>query len=250
MPLAVRGGGARPQAQRTLPSHATLMLFTDGLVERRDAPIDAGLTRVADVLGQTLGLPAESVADTVLQQLAPPEGYVDDVAIVVFRDVYAPFRIQLPAAAELLGQLRQRLSAWLRAAAVPGDLAGDIVLAVNEAAANCVEHAFVGRHPGEMCIEAHLVDDGIRVRVIDDGTWKTPSGDTRLRGRGLPIMDAMSESVYVERAPTGTAVDMRFAMVVDGEGQRHLARFGIGRRGTGNTPRSLAKEAGLPDERR
>jgi anti-sigma regulatory factor (Ser/Thr protein kinase) len=51
--------------------------------------------------------------------------------------------------------------------------------------------------------------------VVDDGTWKTPSGDTRLRGRGLPIMDAISESVYVERAPTGTAVDMRFGRAAD-----------------------------------
>jgi PAS domain S-box-containing protein len=211
VPLAVRGGGARPQAQRTLPPHATLMLFTDGLVERRDTDIDAGLTRAAEVLGQTLGLPAESVADAVLHEMAPPQGYDDDVAIVVYRDVHAPFRIELPAVPELLSEVRQRLSSWLRTAAVPDDLVSDIVLAVNEAATNCVEHAYVGRDPGDMRVEAHLVDRGIRARVVDDGNWKAPSGDTRLRGRGLPMMDAVSESVYVERAPSGTAVDMRFA---------------------------------------
>ena len=191
------------------------MLFTDGLVERREIDIDAGLTRAAEVLARTLGLPAEAVADTVLQEMAPPQGYDDDVAIVVYHDVRAPFRIELPAAAELLSDVRLRLSEWLQAAAVPGELAGDIVLAANEAATNCIEHAYVGRDPGEMRVEAHLVDDGIRVRVVDDGHWKTPSGDTRLRGRGLPIMDAISESVYVERAPTGTAVDMRFALTTD-----------------------------------
>ena len=187
------------------------MLFTDGLVERRDTDIDAGLTRVAEVLGQTLGLPAESVADTVLREMAPPQGYDDDVAIVVYRDVHAPLRIELPAVPELLSEVRQRVSTWLRNAAVPDDLVSDIVLAVNEAATNCVEHAYVGRAPGDMRVEAQLVDRGIRVRVVDDGHWKTPSGDTRLRGRGLPMMDAVSESVYVEWAPTGTAVDMRFA---------------------------------------
>ena len=69
---------------------------------------------MAAVVGRTLGLPAESVADTVLREMAPPQGYDDDVAIVVYRDVHAPFRNQLPALPELLSEVRQRLSAWLR----------------------------------------------------------------------------------------------------------------------------------------
>jgi PAS domain S-box-containing protein len=216
VPLAVRGGTARPQAQRMLSPEATLMLFTDGLVERRDTHIDAGLTRVAEALEDTLGLPAEAVADAVLRVLAPPQGYDDDVAIVVYRDVLAPFRIELPAMAERLSEVRHRLSTWLRAVGVSDDRARDIVLVANEAATNCVEHAFVGSVAGAMCIEAHIVDGAIRVRVVDDGLWKTPSGDTRLRGRGLPMMDAISESVLVSRAPTGTTVDMRFPPSADG----------------------------------
>jgi anti-sigma regulatory factor (Ser/Thr protein kinase) len=216
VPLAVRDGTTRPQAQRALPPDATLLLFTDGLVERRDTHIDAGLTRLAEALEHTLGLPAEAVADTVLRVLAPPEGYDDDVAIVVYRDVTAPFRIELPANAERLSEVRHRLSAWLRAAGVADDRAGDIVLAANEAATNCVEHAFVGSAAGAMCIEADIVDGAVRVRVVDDGLWKTPSGDTRLRGRGLPMMDAISESVLVSRAPTGTTIDMNFPPSADG----------------------------------
>ncbi|HEV7421671.1 MAG TPA: SpoIIE family protein phosphatase [Mycobacterium sp.] len=212
VPLAVLGGTSRPQARRTLAPHATLMLFTDGLVERREIPIDAGLLRVAEVLDETLGLPAEAIADTVLRELAPPQGYDDDVAIVVYRDPQAPFQIELAAAAERLSEVRHRLSEWLRAAAVTDDLASDIVLVVNEAATNCVEHAYVGRAPGAMCVEARIVDGTIRVRVVDDGNWRKPSGDTRLRGRGLPMMDAISESVYVRRAPTGTTIDLRFPL--------------------------------------
>jgi PAS domain S-box-containing protein len=215
VPLAVRGATARPQAQTMLSPEGTLMLFTDGLVERRDTDIDAGLMRVADVLEETLGLPAEAVADTVLRELAPPQGYDDDVAIVVYRDVHAPFRIELPAMAERLSEVRHRLSAWLHAVGVPDDLVGDIVLAVNEAATNCVEHGYAGRPAGAMCVEAHIVDGAIAARVVDDGNWKTPSGDTRLRGRGLPMMDALSESVFVQRAPTGTTIDMRFPLTAD-----------------------------------
>jgi PAS domain S-box-containing protein len=212
VPLAVRAGTSRPQARRILSRDATLMLFTDGLVERRDASIDTGLLRVSEVLDETLGLPAEAVADTVLHELAPPQGYDDDVAIVVYRDPRASFRIELPAVAERLSEVRHRLSAWLRGAAVSGDLASDIVLVVNEAATNCVEHAYVGRDPGVMCVEAQFVDHAVKVRVVDGGNWKQPSGDSRLRGRGLPMMDAVSESVHVHRAGTGTTVDMRFPL--------------------------------------
>jgi anti-sigma regulatory factor (Ser/Thr protein kinase) len=212
VPLVVRAGTARPQGRRTLAPQDTLMLFTDGLVERRDAPIDAGLRRVAEVLQGTLGLPAEDVADTVLHELAPPQGYDDDVAIVVYRDPRAPLRIELPAQPQWLSELRHRLSAWLLGADVPDDLTTDIVLAVNEAATNCIEHAYVDRTARAMSVDARIVDGAIRVRVVDDGEWKTPSGDTRLRGRGLPMMDAVSESVYVARAPSGTTVEMRFPL--------------------------------------
>jgi anti-sigma regulatory factor (Ser/Thr protein kinase) len=191
------------------------MLFTDGLVERRDTAIDVGLRRMADVMEATRGLSAEAVADIVLREMAPPQGYDDDVAIVVYRDAHAPFRIELPAAAERLGEVRQQLSAWLRGVAVADELASDIVLVVNEATTNCVEHAFVGRAAGSMCVEARLVEGAIRVRVIDDGHWKQPSGDTRLRGRGIPMMDAISDSVFVQRAPTGTTIDMRFPLPAD-----------------------------------
>lgn len=216
VPLVVRVGTARPQAQRTLPPAATLILFTDGLVERRDSPIDAGLAHVAEVLNDTLGLTAESVADTVLREMAPTEGYDDDVAIVVYRNLLAPLRLELPAEAERLSEVRQRLWSWLRAVAVPDELASDIVLVVNEAATNSVEHAYVDRVAGVMGVDAGIVDGAVRVRVVDDGMWKTPSGDTRLRGRGLPMMDAVSESVLVQRAPTGTTVEMRFPLAGDG----------------------------------
>lgn len=212
VPLAVRGDAQRPQASRLLSPQATLMLFTDGLVERRDTAIDAGLTRVAEVVEATRGLPAEAVADAVLREMAPARGYDDDVAIVVYRDVHAPFRIELPATAQRLSEVRRQLSAWLRGVDVAEEMAGDIVLVVNEATTNCVEHAFIGREAGSMGVDARLVDGAIRVRVTDDGRWKQPSGDTRLRGRGIPMMDAISESVFVQRAPTGTTIDMRFPL--------------------------------------
>ncbi|EUA86613.1 stage II sporulation E family protein [Mycobacterium ulcerans str. Harvey] len=72
VPLAVRRVEPRPEATQVLPPGSTLLLFTDGLVERRYESIDEGLGRVADVVADSVMLPIDAVADAVLSQLAPP----------------------------------------------------------------------------------------------------------------------------------------------------------------------------------
>src|SRR6202012_417818 len=71
VPLAVRRDEPRPQASRVLPLGSTLMLFTDGLVERKHESIDDGIARAADVLVDTMRLPPDAVADAMLGELAP-----------------------------------------------------------------------------------------------------------------------------------------------------------------------------------
>ncbi len=85
VPLAVQRNEPRPQAARPLTAGSTLLLYTDGLVERRDRSIDEQIDRVAEVVSETVDLPVESVADEILRRLAPEAGYDDDVAIVVYR---------------------------------------------------------------------------------------------------------------------------------------------------------------------
>jgi serine phosphatase RsbU (regulator of sigma subunit)/PAS domain-containing protein len=81
--------GVDPEAQRresvvTLDRGATVLLYTDGLVERRDADLDAGLVRLRDTLIELAGLPLEELLDEVLERLVHgrPE---DDVALVAVR---------------------------------------------------------------------------------------------------------------------------------------------------------------------
>lgn len=62
------------------------MLYTDGLIERRDEDIDAGLERLARSLARHDGLAPESLADALLVDLSPvAEGPDDDTALVVVR---------------------------------------------------------------------------------------------------------------------------------------------------------------------
>ena len=85
VPLAVRRDESRPQTTRVLPPGSALMLFTDGLVERKHESIDDGINRAAEVLVETMTSPLDMIADTVLRELAPPAGYDDDVAMVIYR---------------------------------------------------------------------------------------------------------------------------------------------------------------------
>jgi serine phosphatase RsbU (regulator of sigma subunit)/PAS domain-containing protein len=81
--------GVHPEARRresvvVLDRGATVLLYTDGLVERRDADLDAGMVRLRDAVTELAHLPLEELLDAVLERLVDghPE---DDVALVAVR---------------------------------------------------------------------------------------------------------------------------------------------------------------------
>ncbi|WP_442759769.1 PP2C family protein-serine/threonine phosphatase [Streptomyces mirabilis] len=75
----------RPQAETAFTEGATLVLYTDGLIERRREDIDVGLARLADSLTRHQGAAPETLADALLADLIPPAGATDDIAVVVLR---------------------------------------------------------------------------------------------------------------------------------------------------------------------
>ena len=210
VPLAVHRKDSRPQSSVVLPPGSTLMLYTDGLVERRETSIDDGIARVSATVAGGMHQAVDGIADAVLSEMAPPTGYDDDIAIVVYRQPYTPLKIEKAAAAEQLSDVRHQLAAWLRAAAIPDGTAADIILAVNEAAANSVEHAYRGHKPGKVRVEGE--NDGARVhmRIIDKGSWKTAPADPGVRGRGLVLIRAVSDWLEMHCTPSGTTVNMSF----------------------------------------
>ncbi len=81
--------GVDPDAHRTdhvrdLPDGCTLLLVTDGLVERTGRDLDAGLADLTSALADLGGLPLEELCDRLLDRLVPP-GQPDDVALVAVR---------------------------------------------------------------------------------------------------------------------------------------------------------------------
>ncbi|WP_040796868.1 SpoIIE family protein phosphatase [Nocardia higoensis] len=217
VPLATFDLPRRPEATTALPPGSTLVLFTDGLVEQRGVDIDDSFARICGVLaGAGEKLPRE-VADAVLRELSPDAGYDDDVAMVVYRQPPAPLHLDLPAEAALLSGLRRTLRTWLSAAAVPHDMATDLIAAANEACTNSVEHAYrdggesprvelnaYTRHePGAQSGAEKLV-----IEVIDTGVWRPRSADPGNRGRGIDMMRALTEELEIDYSDTGTRVRM------------------------------------------
>ncbi|TYP81113.1 SpoIIE family protein phosphatase [Blastococcus xanthinilyticus] len=81
--LGVAPEGARAEHALLLPPGATVVLYTDGLIERRDATLDDGLRRLADAASDLHALPVEAICDAVLGRVAPD--FSDDVALVALR---------------------------------------------------------------------------------------------------------------------------------------------------------------------
>ncbi|MBF6257346.1 SpoIIE family protein phosphatase [Nocardia farcinica] len=216
VPLATFEMPRRPEATTALAPGSTLVLFTDGLVEQRGVDIDEGFAKICAVLADTGGRLPREVADAVLRELSPAAGYDDDVAMVVYRQPPAPLHLRVPAEATRLSALRRTLQAWFSAAAVPHDLAADLVAAANEACSNSIEHAYrAAAHSGEMVDLAARIEldpDGdterLVIEVVDTGTWQPRSPDPGYRGRGLDMMRALTEELDIDHSGPGTRVRM------------------------------------------
>lgn len=75
----------RPQAGLAYTPGDTLVLYTDGLIERRDEDIDAGLARLTTALAQDSSSAPDQLADALLARLAVTAGAPDDIALVIIR---------------------------------------------------------------------------------------------------------------------------------------------------------------------
>jgi serine phosphatase RsbU (regulator of sigma subunit) len=63
----------------------TLLLYTDGLIERRDRDLDTGSALLADATHDLGGLPLDAVCDTLLSRLLPDQAHEDDVCLLTLR---------------------------------------------------------------------------------------------------------------------------------------------------------------------
>ncbi|MFT7840353.1 SpoIIE family protein phosphatase [Saccharothrix sp. BKS2] len=208
IPLAVRPERPRPEATAVVPPRATLVLYTDGLVERRRRPLDEGITEAATAVRDGRTSPVDELATRLMTDLAPDDGYEDDVALLVYRHP-APLVVEFPAHTSQLAPTRHALRAWLARCGLDEEQVQNVLIAAGEACANAVEHAYRDLPAGVIRLEASVAVDRLHLTVTDDGHWKRAVPDTTgYRGRGLELIRALVADVAVEPGPTGTTVEM------------------------------------------
>jgi serine phosphatase RsbU (regulator of sigma subunit) len=81
--------GVAPRTRRRehvtiLDAGATVLLYTDGLVERRDRDLDTGIAELVEVVRECANLTADALCDEVLKRLFLPDAQ-DDVALLAVR---------------------------------------------------------------------------------------------------------------------------------------------------------------------
>ncbi|MGD9987535.1 GAF domain-containing protein [Pseudonocardia sp.] len=225
---AVLGMSGRPpytEGATVVRPGATLLLYTDGLVERRGELIDDGLERLRTAAAELADAPPEQLVDGLLDRLDEHGLHLDDVAVVAVRLLPDPLELQVPANAGELRGLRRRIAAWARLAALDPPLLDDLQLALGEAAANAVDHAYPPDAPGTFDVRVAVRTAGaVHVLVADHGTWRPVPADKGYRGRGLDLIRSLGREVDIRRGVDGTVVE--FVVVPDGTAGQAAARPG------------------------
>jgi len=202
----------RPNGSAVLETGSLLVLYSDGLIERRGSLIDHGLDRLASAAAQLVGVPIESVCDRLVAALGVEAGRADDVVVLAVRLQplsAGTFRRVFRARPDELRGLRQAMRAWLSEQQIEDPELSAALLAVGEACANAIEHAYLDCEPGDVSVE---IEEGreraLVVSVRDFGRFRQPrNGDDR--GWGTPIIRKLTTEFSRESTPAGTTVRFR-----------------------------------------
>ena|GEM_PF-966615 len=209
VPLGVMSFPSYTTGDAELPLGGTVLLYTDGLIERPGELLDDGLARLLDAVGGERHGP-ELLCDHVLGSLVPPDGASDDVALLALCSpvLTDSFELELGSDPGELAAMRSLMRRWLREAGADDAEIAEILTATGEAAANAIEHggAVTSGIPFTVC--GRMDGDGaVEVTVRDSGSWR--KGTRSEGGRGIILMRALMDDVDVDAGPEGTVVSMR-----------------------------------------
>ena len=203
------GGWLHTSGSVALVPGAIGVLYTDGLVERRDQDIDVGLDLLDETLGGPTGTP-DVVCARLLRSMGVTPEHDDDVAVLVFelpqRDEYTAslFRV---ASLDLIGgsQTASRARAFTTGVLTSWRLSDELcelgVLAVSELVSNSLTHGIppvrlqIRRTDRRLIIEVTDADDHLprrrRAAPVDES------------GRGIAIVATIASGWGTRRTPDG-----------------------------------------------
>lgn len=121
--------------------------------------------------------------------------------------------LSLPARAENVAVVRHVLSGVGEALGLHPETLSDVKLAVSEACANVVVHAYEDDGGGLLDLELSVGEGYIEIVVRDHGRGMMPRADSPGLGVGLPLIASLAESLEIaNRSDGGTEVRMRFTL--------------------------------------
>ena len=223
-PLAARSlarGLEAPIGRANLPPGSLLLLYTDGLIERRSEPLEDGFARLTAAAAGCAKLPAGQACRDLISQMTPGKGYADDVAIIAVRPAgtTADSHVDaMPASFSELGPARDRMRAWLAHLGTSRATTHDVLLGAGEALSNAMEHGSDLDPRRTVSVEAFAATDEISVTVTDSGRWLKDSAASRAdkRGRGLKLIHGLAKHSQTARTILGTQVTMTYRLDPDG----------------------------------
>jgi anti-anti-sigma factor len=208
-------GHVYEDATAAVPEGATLVLYSDGAIERRGEALDAGMARLAAAASTAARLAPEALCTALLEALFNGgHRRRDDVALLAARALaleVAPLHLWFAARADQLAVVREAMRTWLAGVGVePGD-AELVVLAAGELCANAVEHAYPPDSDAAVEVALAREPGGVLTLVVRDrGHWRPPPADPGDRGRGLSIVRALMHAVDIDVGAEGTTVSTRY----------------------------------------
>ena len=205
-PLGVADGQVVHEDTVAFPAGATVLAYTDGLIERRDWSLDVGIDLLASVLASSSASPCDALASRIVHDVAGRVGSGDDIAFLLVRALAVPSRMDIEIAGDpaALAGLRRRLRAWLALRGLDQHERDDAVLSISEACNNAIEHGYGGAS-GTIRLVIDHSEGALEIMVEDHGNWRPPVADPE-RGNGIEIMRATMQKASLEHEPGRTRV--------------------------------------------
>jgi serine phosphatase RsbU (regulator of sigma subunit)/CheY-like chemotaxis protein/anti-sigma regulatory factor (Ser/Thr protein kinase) len=211
LPLGL-AGAAPEQSHHRLAADDTLLVFTDGLIERRGESIDDGFKWLREVLADaptSIDALCEHVTASAIARSVPR----DDIALIALRaitPVAGPLELTLPARPQSVPLARHRLHAWLQNNSSGGELdsawMNDVELAFSEACTNAVRHAY-GTRDATFRATAAIDARWLLMSVQDHGRWQPRREGND--GRGLALIRMISDDMRLDRRADGTQLTIK-----------------------------------------
>jgi anti-sigma regulatory factor (Ser/Thr protein kinase) len=190
-----------------LPDDGVLALYTGGGL--------GGPHLLADALVEARALAPARLAPAIEGALFGGRALRADATIFTIEPEthVAHLDVRLPAEPASAGPARTALRRFLASTPLSQRRSFDALVAVGEAVANAIEHAYDRRPNQTLVIRARYDDDACTIVVEDAGAW---TGDpASASGRGIAMMRELSDTFEITRSAAGTSVLLAFRIAAN-----------------------------------